>query len=84
MNIPEVLGTAFYRTALVTAFELHFGIQKEFKEKKVSGEIAFALIGSKHEQIQKPASRSTTLRTCVLRAKFAEFYYDKKSGTRSP
>ena len=58
--------------------------KKQFKEKKVSGEIAFALIGLKHVQIQKPASSSTTLWAFVFLAKFAESYYYKKSETRSP
>ena len=58
--------------------------KKQFKEKKVSGEIAFALIGLKHVQIQKPASRSTILRAFVFLAKFAEFYYYKKFEARSP
>ena len=58
--------------------------KKEFKGKKVSEEIAFALIGLKHVQIQKPTSRSTTLRAFVFLAKFAEFHYYKKFETRSP
>ena len=63
-------------------FHFHNGIN--FKEKKVSGEIAFALIGLKHVQIQKPASRSTTLRAFVFLSKFAELYRYKKFETRSP
>ena len=58
--------------------------KKEFKEKKVRGEIPFVLIGLKHVQIQKPASRSTTLRAFVFLAKFAEFHYYKKFETRIP
>ena len=58
--------------------------KKEFKEKKVRGEVAFALIGLKHVQIQKPANRSTTLRAFAFLAKFAEFHYYKKFETRIP
>ena len=59
-------------------------LRKVVKEKKVSGEIAFALISLFHIQIQKPTSRSTTLTAFVYLAKFAEFYFHKKSETRSP
>ena len=45
--------------------------------KKVSGEIAFDLISLFHVQIQEPTSRSSTTRTFVFLAKFAEFYYHK-------
>ena len=58
--------------------------RKKYKEKKVSGEIAFALISLLHVQIQKPSGRSTTLRAFVFLAKFAEFYYHKKFETRIP
>ena len=58
--------------------------KKEFKEKKVSGEIAFTLISLFHVQMQKPASSSTTMRGFVFVAKFAECYYHKKLETRSP
>ena len=58
--------------------------RKEFKEKKVCGEIAFALAILFHVQIQKPASRSTTLRAFDFLAKFAEFHYHKKFETKSP
>ena len=58
--------------------------RKEFKEKKVSGEIAFALIRLFHVQIQTLASWSTTLRAFAFLAKFAEFYYQKKFEARSP
>ena len=45
MNIPKVLGIAFFKEQLRwAAFELSFSIKKEFKKKKASGEIAFALI----------------------------------------
>ena len=59
-----------YRTTLVTAFELSFSIRQEFKKKKVSGEITFALNSLFHVQIQEPASRSTTTRAFVFFAKF--------------
>ena len=68
---------SFYRTTTVATFELSF-IIKEFKAKKVSGEIIFALISFFHVQIQKPANWSTTLRAFVFLAKFAEFYDHKK------
>ena len=58
--------------------------RKEFKEKKVSGEIALVLISLFHVQIQKPGNRSTTLKAFVFLAKFAEFYYHKKLEKRSP
>ena len=85
MNIPKGLGTAFFIEQLwwlLLNYVLVF--RKEFKEKKLSGEIAFALISLSHVQIQKPASRSTTLRTFVFLPKCAEFYYHKKFETRSP
>ena len=53
--------------------------KKEFKEKKVSGEIAFPLISLFHVQIQKPASRSTTFRAFAFFVKFAEFYFITKN-----
>ena len=68
---PKVLGAAF----LVS--------EKNFLKKKVSGEIAFALISLFHVQIQEPASRSTTTRAFVFLAKFAEFYYHKIFEARS-
>ena len=74
----------FHRRTPVAAFELCFSIQKEFKEKKVRGEIVFALTSLFHVQIQKPASRSTTLRAFVFLEKFAKFHYHKKFETRSP
>ena len=52
MNIPKVLGAAFFRIISMVAFELSFSIRKEFKKKKeVSGEIAFALINFFQVQI---------------------------------
>ena len=68
---PKVLGAAF----LVS--------EKNFLKKKVSGEIAFALISLFQVQIQEPASRSTTTRAFVFLAKFAEFYYHKIFEARS-
>ena len=50
----------FYRTTSVAAFELSFSIRKGFLEKKVSGEIAFALVSLFHIQIQESASMSAT------------------------
>ena len=78
MNILKVLGTAFFIEELrwlLLNYVLVF--RKEFKEKKVRGEIAFALTSLFHVQIQKPASRSTTLRVFVFLEKFAEFHYHK-------
>ena len=60
-----------------------FYYQKEFLKKKVSGEIAFALISLFHVQIQEPASRSTTMGAFVFLAKFTEFYYRKMCQTRT-
>ena len=78
MNIPEVLGTALLLEKLQwLLLNSVLVFQKEFKEKEVSGKIAFALIVLKHVQIQKPASRSTTLTAFVFLVKFAEFYYHK-------
>ena len=57
--------------------------KKNFKRKKVSGEIAFVLITLFHVQIQEAAKRSTTTRAVVFHAKFAEFYYHKTFGTWS-
>ena len=53
--------------------------RKEFKEKKVSGQIPLF-----HVKVQKPASRSPTLRAFVFLAEFAEFYYRKKFEKRPP
>ena len=67
----------------MAAFKASFSIRKEFLKKKVSGEIAFALISLFHVQIPEPASRSTTTRAFVFLPKFAEFYYLKIFETRS-
>ena len=85
VNIPKVLGTAFLIEQLrwlLLNYVLVF--RKEYKEKKVRGEIAFALTSLFHVQTQKPASRSTTLRAFVFLEKFAEFHYHKKFETRCP
>ena len=58
----------------MAAFELGFSTRKEFKKKKVSGEIAFVLISLFHLQIQEPASSSIITRAFLFLAKFAEFY----------
>ena len=42
---------------MVAAFELCFGMRKEFLKKKVSGEVAFNLISVFHVQLQQPTSR---------------------------
>ena len=60
---------------MLAAFELSFSIRKKIKQKKTSREIAFALISLFHMQIQKPQSKSTTMRVFVFLAKFAEFNY---------
>ena len=67
----------------MAAFALSFGIRKEFKKKKVSEEIAFALCSLFHVQIREPACRSTTTRAFIFLAKFAEFYYHKIFEARS-
>ena len=72
VNVLKDLGTAFFRTISVVAFQLSFSIREEFLKKKVSGEIAFALINLFQAQIQEPANRSTTTRAFVFLAKFAE------------
>ena len=73
----SVRDSLFYRTTLVAAFELSFSIHKRIKEKEVRGEIAFALISLFHVQIQKPASRSTTLRAFVFLANLLNFIITK-------
>ena len=72
VNVLKGLGTTFFRTIPVVAFQLSFSIREEFLEKKVSGEIAFALINLFQAQIQEPANRSTTTRAFVFLAKFSE------------
>ena len=46
-------------------------------KKKVSGEIAFALISLFNLQIHEPASKPTATRAFAFLAKLAEFYYHK-------
>ena len=75
--------TIFYGANPVTAFELSFSIRKELSKKKVSGEIASALISLIHIQIQLLRSRPITTRAFVFLAKFTEFYYYKIFETRS-
>ena len=84
VNIPKVLGTAFlkeqFQWLLLNRILLLIS-EKNLKNKKVSGEIDFALIILFHVQIQEPASRSTTTRAFVFLAKFTEFYYHKTFQT---
>ena len=70
VNIPKVLGTAFLQKKRWLLLNYALVFRKKFKEKKVSGEIALALISLFHVQIQIPAGRSTTLRTLAFFAKF--------------
>ena len=69
--------TIFYRANLVTDFELSFSIRKEFPKKKLSGEIASALISLIHVQIQLPASRSTTMSAFAFLANLLNFIITK-------
>ena len=77
MNVPKVFGTAFFTE------QLHSAAFERTLKKKVSGEIAFALVGLFHIQIQEPASRSATMTAFVFLAKFAEFHYHKIFQTRT-
>ena len=77
MNIPKVLGIAFFVEQLWWLLLNCFSITKEFLKRKVSRDIAFDLISLFHVQIQEPTSRSTTTRAFIFLAKFAEFYYHK-------
>ena len=76
MNIPKVLGTAFFKEQLWWLL-LNYVLVSEnnFFLKKVSGKIAFELISLFHVQIQELTSGSATTRAFVFLAKFAEFYY---------
>ena len=58
MNIPNVLGTAFF----IEQFQwlLINVLVSERILKKESGEIAFDLISLSHVQIQEPSGRSAT------------------------
>ena len=65
MNIPKVLGTAFFIETLVAAFALSFSMRKELLKKKLSGEIAFALIILFHVQIQLPQEHLSFLQNLL-------------------
>ena len=43
----------------MATFEVSFSIRKEYKKKKVNGEIAFALIDLFHAQTQEPCKQVT-------------------------
>ena len=80
MNIPKVLGIAFfYKTTPVAAFEVSFSVRKEFKNTNISGEIVFALFSLFCIQIQEP---SIATKAIVSLEKFARFYYHKIFETR--
>ena len=80
MNIPKVLGTAFF---IEQFWWLLFNVLvSERILKKESGEIAFDLISLSHVQIQEPA-RSATTRVFVFLPKFTEFYNHKIFEARS-
>ena len=80
MNIPKVLGTAFF---IEQFWWLLFNVLvSERILKKESGEIAFDLISLSHVQIQEPA-RSATTRAFVFLPKFTEFYNHKIFEARS-
>ena len=80
MNIPKVLGIAFfYKTTPVAAFEVSFSVRKEFKNTNISGEIVFALFSLFCIQIQQ---RSIATKAIVSLEKFARFYYHKIFETR--
>ena len=68
----------FHRTNTVAAFDLCFSFRKNFKKKKVSGEIAFDLISLFH--VQMPTRSSTTTTAFAFPAKF---YYHKIFEIRS-
>ena len=55
----------------MATFKVAFSIRKKFK--KVSAEIAIALISLFYVKIQQLANRSTTTRAFVFLASFAEF-----------
>ena len=66
----------------MATFKVAFSIRKKFKIKKVSAEIAYALISLFYVKIQQLAKRSTTMRAFVFLASFAEFHYHKIFETR--
>ena len=83
MNIPKVLGIAFfYKTTPVAAFEVSFSVRNEFKNTNISGEIVFALFSLFCIQIQEPLSTSIATKAIVSLEKFARFYYHKIFETR--
>ena len=69
MNIPKVLGTAFF----VEQFQwllINYVLVSERILKKESREIAFDLISLSHVQIKEPTSRSATMTAFVFLAKY--------------
>ena len=83
MNIPKVLGTAFFVEQIWWLFLNYVLVSERILKKKISGEIDFDLISLFHVQIQELTSRSTTTRAFVFLAKFAEVYNHKIFGERS-
>ena len=65
MNIPKVLGTAFFTEILVAAFALSLSIKKELL-KKETWEIVFALISLFHVQIQLPQEHLSLLQNLLI------------------
>ena len=51
--------------------------EKNLKKRKVTGEIAFALISLFHVQVQEPVSRSTTTRAFVFFQNLQNFIITK-------
>ena len=74
MNIPKVLGTAFFVEHLQWLL-LNYVLVSE--NNFLNEEIAFELISLFQVQMQELTSRSTTSRALVFLAKFAEFHYHK-------
>ena len=68
------------RTTPVAAFKACFSARKELKEKKVNGEIFFALISLLHVQIQEPCKHVTYYKSICLSCKI---YYHKIFETKS-
>ena len=75
MNISKVLATAFFVEQFWWLFFNYVLVSEKIKKKKVSGEIAFDLIGLFHVKIQEPTIRSTTTRAFAFLAKFAGCYH---------
>ena len=88
VNVLKGLGTAFFRTISVVAFQLSYSIREEFLKKKVSGEIAFALINLFQAQIQEPANRSTRTRSRSRLKRLSRWMYSQTwsqgSGIATP